>query len=34
MLRHCYTTNDNGMHEHIDGLNEVEKGILRGALTM
>lgn len=34
VLRHCYSTNENGMHEQINGLNEAEKGMLRGVLTM
>lgn len=33
ILRHAYTTNDNGMHELVQGLDEGEKGILRGVLT-
>lgn len=34
VLRHCYTTNENAMHDDVSGLNEAEKGILRSALTM
>ena len=34
VLRQCYSSNANGMHEMIEGLNEMEKGILRGVLTV
>lgn len=34
VLRHAYASNDNGIHGMIDGLTELEKGILRGVLTM
>lgn len=33
-LRQCYTSNHNGIHEMIAGLNEGEKGILRTVLTL
>ena len=34
LLRRCYTTNENGMHEMVDELTDNEKGILRGVLTL
>lgn len=34
MLRQCYASNANGMHEMVGALTEVEKGILRGVLTL
>ena len=34
VLRGCYASNENGMHEMIEALTDVEKGILRGVLTV
>ncbi|WWD20442.1 hypothetical protein CI109_104918 [Kwoniella shandongensis] len=34
VLRHSYASNENGLHEMIDGLTDIEKGILRGVLTL
>ncbi|KAK8849809.1 hypothetical protein IAR55_005145 [Kwoniella newhampshirensis] len=34
VLRHSYASNENGVHEMIDGLTDVEKGIMRGVLTL
>ncbi|ORX37597.1 armadillo-type protein [Kockovaella imperatae] len=34
VLRQTYATNSNGTHEMIEGLSDIEKGILRGVLTV
>jgi hypothetical protein len=34
VLRSCYASNANGMHEMVDALTDAEKGTLRGVLTI